>query len=69
MAEIINLNQFRKSKQRRERLQTADNNRAKSGRLKSERQRDDGERDLKRRGLEQRKLTPAPGHDDPQGES
>lgn len=41
MAEIINLKQFRKQKQRDEKAKAADENRAKFGRSKAEKQKSD----------------------------
>ena len=69
MAEIINLNQFRKDQRRQERQKTADDNRVKFGRRKAERQRDDAEQEKRRRNLEQLQLTSTADNEDSRDET
>src|SRR5262249_2144957 len=57
MADIINLRQARKHKQRAERAQQAAENRAKHGRTKGEKQRDAADADRVRRTVDHAKLT------------
>jgi hypothetical protein len=58
MAEIVNLRQARKRKQRADKDQQAAENRAKHGRTKGEKQRAAAEAERDRRHLDQAKLTP-----------
>lgn len=67
MAEIINLNQYRKSRQRQERQKTASENRINFGRSKPERQHEESERENRRRELEHHQLSAEP--EDGQGDS
>jgi hypothetical protein len=55
-AEIVNLNKFRKSKNRAAREQQAEQNRAKYGRTKAERTHDDDERTRGEKLLDDAKL-------------
>ena len=57
MADIINLRQARKHKQRADKDRQAAENRAKHGRTKGEKQRDAADADRARRQLDQSKLT------------
>ena len=57
MAEIVNLRQARKHRQRAEKEQQAAANRAKFGRTKAEKQRIDAEASLDRQRLDRLKLT------------
>ena len=58
MADIINLRQARKQKQRADKDQQAAENRAKHGRTKGEKQREAADADRVRRQVDQSKLTP-----------
>ena len=57
MADIINLRQARKHKQRADKDQQAAENRAKHGRTKGEKQREAADADRVRRQVDQAKLT------------
>jgi len=57
MADIINLRQARKQKQRADKDQQAAENRAKHGRTKGEKQREAADADRVRRQVDQAKLT------------
>ena len=69
MAEIINLNQYRKNRLRQERRKTAETNRVKFGRRKPERQRDDAEREQLQSNLDHHRLTTDAKPEDGQSES
>lgn len=56
MGEVINLRNFRKSKERDDRTKKAAENRARSGRLKGERKRDDVETEATVSFLDKRRL-------------
>jgi len=58
MADIVNLRQARKRKQRAEHAQQGAENRAKFGRTKGDKQRATAEAQRTRRTLDQAKLTP-----------
>ncbi|MDP7547717.1 MAG: DUF4169 family protein [Alphaproteobacteria bacterium] len=64
MAEIVNLNQFRKARQKADKDTQAARNRVRHGRRKDDRQRRDGEEDRRRRDLDGRHL----GDDAPRGD-
>jgi hypothetical protein len=67
MAEIINLNQYRKSRQQQEWRKSAGENRVKFGRGKPERQKQESDREQNRRELEGHQLSAEP--EDGQGDS
>lgn len=67
MAEIINLNQYRKSRLRQERQKSAGENRMKFGRGKPERQQQESERENHQRELDHQQLSAEP--EDGQGDS
>ncbi|HYE50700.1 MAG TPA: DUF4169 family protein [Azospirillaceae bacterium] len=56
MGEVVNLNRFRKAKQRAEREATAAENRAKHGRTKAEREREALLQDKARKELEAKRI-------------
>jgi len=56
MGEVINLRNFRKSKERDERTRKAAENRTRSGRSKGERKRDEAETDATVSFLDERRL-------------
>lgn len=56
MGEVINLRNFRKSKERDERTKKATENRARSGRSKDERKRDEAETEATVSFLDKRRL-------------
>jgi hypothetical protein len=58
MADIVNLNRFRKDRKRDEEKQQAAVNRADHGRTKAEREREDAERQRRDELLDGRKLDP-----------
>ena len=60
MGNVINLNKFRKRKEKEERAKRADTNRRLHGRTKIERQRDELQKQQLQRGLEGKRLEKAP---------
>ncbi|NQV61113.1 MAG: DUF4169 family protein [Alphaproteobacteria bacterium] len=64
MAEIVNLNHFRKARQKADKDTQAARNRVRHGRRKDDRQRQDGEAERRRRDLDGRQL----GEDGPGGD-
>lgn len=56
MAEIINLNHFRKTRQKADKETLAARNRLRHGRRKDDRRRRDGEEERRRRDLDGRRL-------------
>ena len=52
MADVVNLNQFRKSKTRVDKAKKADDNRIKFGRTKAEKVKDEAEREKHKRELD-----------------
>ena len=56
MTSVVNLNRFRKAKQRAEDEQRATVNRATFGRTKAERQKTDGERQRRDRELDSKRI-------------
>ncbi len=57
MADVVNLNQFRKAKARAEKTKTAHDNRIKFGRTKAEKDKDAGERAKLDRELDGKEIT------------
>ena len=62
-AEIVNLNQYRKARQKHEKSDQAAENRRKHGRTKAERQADDKARDKAEAKLEGKHLSEKPDDD------
>lgn len=58
MADIVNLNRFRKAKSKAEATRQAAENRIVHGRTRAEREREAQENEARRRGLEGKRLTP-----------
>jgi hypothetical protein len=56
MASVVNLNRFRKAKQRTEDARRAAENRAASGHTKAERQKAESERDRRDRDLDSKRI-------------
>ncbi|MFC1672845.1 DUF4169 family protein [Pseudomonadota bacterium] len=56
MADVVNLNQFRKAKARADKTKQAHDNRVKFGRTKAEKTKDAAERDAHERGLDGHKF-------------
>ena len=62
---VVNLNRFRKKKQREERAKQAEKNRVLHGRTKAEKEREQRERERAARILEAKRLEPTPSAGDP----
>ncbi len=60
MAEIVNLNRARKAKAKKDRVQTAAENRARFGRTKAERQREEKTSEIEHRKLDQHRRKDEP---------
>lgn len=64
MGDVVNLNQFRKRRERAEKDSRAAQNRSQFGRSKSERNRRDTEKDAERRGLDGKRIEPPQDEDE-----
>ncbi len=64
MGDLINLNQYRKQRERLERQKQAQGNRTKYGRRRSDRMRNDQEQQKSNRELNNKLLMPPPDQDD-----
>ena len=63
-AEIVNLNQYRKQRQKSQKQDDAAANRRKFGRTKSEKRQDDKVRGEAEKSLDGKEMTPEPSGDD-----